>query len=146
MGSWISKEPDRVFGLQCTRNFEDLLSCPVASAHTHAPETTTLADTVRSSPFSAKPDPLLFPFLLLEAKAEKGKGFEDIQVQSAFPIWAFLRLQETLLEHQPDNGPSHNPFVWFLASRGDTWRVYACCLTKKNGDLPAQYVSGATYH
>ncbi|KAL2866007.1 uncharacterized protein BJX67DRAFT_382389 [Aspergillus lucknowensis] len=66
-----------------------------------------------------------FPFLVLEAKSEKGSvGFESIERQTAFPVRAMLGIQKSL-----DSGadlPQIVPLVWFLANRGDEWRVYGC--------------------
>lgn len=93
---------------------------------------------VKSSPFKDSVDPLLFPFLILEAKSEtSSNGFDDIQVQTAFPIWSLLKLQEGLHAKVRNIGPETGPLVWFLANRGDAWRVYGCCATEE----PRGYVS-----
>lgn len=131
------KAPDRVVGLNATANFREILSRPVASAHTQAPRA-TIEDLVRISPFRSDADPLLFPFLLLEAKSEiSTSSFDDIRIQSALPIQILLKLQAGLQSHQPAPDPFFNPLVWFLAFRGDYWRVYGCYLTS---GAPVQYV------
>jgi hypothetical protein len=80
----------------------------------------------------------LFPFLILEAKSEKSSnGFNDIQTQTAFPILALLKLQEDLLAQVPDGDVADGPLIWFFANRGDSWRVYGCCLS---GEQPSGYV------
>jgi hypothetical protein len=95
------QEPDRVYGLQATNNIEKLLSTPLPS--TIDDSDLTLGDAIRSSPFKDGVAPLLFPFLILEAKSEKSSnGFNDIQTQTAFPILALLKLQEDLLAQVPD--------------------------------------------
>jgi hypothetical protein len=56
-------------------------------------ERSSVGETIRTSPFKEGVEPLLFPFLVLEAKSEKSSnGFEDIQTQTAFPILALLKL------------------------------------------------------
>lgn len=134
------QEPDRVYGLQATRNFEDLLSRPIPST-TAGTAPTTVGDLVRSSPFKSESDPLLFPFLVLEAKSESSSnGFDDIQVQTALPIWALLKLQEGLQLQAGAESHSH-PLVWFLASRGDAWQVYGCHVIRGANGAPARFVS-----
>src|SRR5205823_2464722 len=115
------QKPDRVYGLRATTSFEKYLSSPFE--HEGAPEANcTLGDLLGTSPFKSGSDPLLFPFLLLEAKSEQsGNGFDDIQVQSAFPLWALLTLQQKLQSFNSENDRSFHPLVWFLATRGDTW-------------------------
>jgi len=81
-------KPDRVFGLQKTKAFETALSLLDESFAEY-------------SPFKACDDHLLLPFLILEAKQEKSSdSFEDIQTQTAFPIWTLLKLQENLRFHK----------------------------------------------
>jgi len=112
-----TRKPDRVFGLRKTKAFETALN--------------VLDESVAEySPFKACDDPLILPFLILEAKQEKSSdSFEDIQNQTAFPIWALLRLQENLRFHTAEQSSSVSPLVWFLANRGDYWRLYGCCTT-----------------
>lgn len=130
--------PDRVYGLNTTTNFRQILSRPVASARTRIPQP-TVADLMRISPFKLDEDPPLFPFLLLEAKSEtSASGFDDIQIQSAFPLQALLKLQDGLQSHQLVPDPYFSPLVWFIAFRGDAWRVYGCYLTS---GPPIHYVS-----
>jgi hypothetical protein len=123
------KAPDRVYGLQMTNNFEMLLSTSLASTISNGPDT-TLGEIVRSCPFKEGVEPLLFPFLILEAKSEKSSnGFNDIQAQTAFPILALLKLQEDLLAKATDSHLADGPLTWFFANRGDAWRVYGCCVS-----------------
>ena len=76
---------------------------------------------LKHSPFREKQ--VLYPFFIIEAKAEKGSaGFESIESQTAFPIRTFLKLQHGL---QNESAGEFDPLVWFLACRGDEWRVYA---------------------
>jgi hypothetical protein len=123
------KEPDRVYGLQATKNFEKLLSTSIGSP-SDSDDQITLRDVVRSSPFKESAEPLLFPFLILEAKSDTSAcGFDDIQNQTAFPIMSLLKLQHDLYTQVPGNN-SNGPLLWFLANRGDVWRVYGCCVTE----------------
>ncbi|KAF2185265.1 hypothetical protein K469DRAFT_688077 [Zopfia rhizophila CBS 207.26] len=78
--------------------------------------------------------------MMLEAKkGSNSNGFKDIQAQTAFPIWALLKLQEDLQSHLKDSEECFDPFVWLLASRGDVWRVYGCYLTKGVNSEPTKY-------
>ena len=98
----------------------------------------SIGDSVQSSPFGDASDPLLFPFLVLEAKSDKSpNGFDDISNQTAFPILALLRLQEDLARQVDDEKLDGGPLAWFFASRGDAWRVYGCYVTEEN---PIRYV------
>ena len=133
------QEPDRVYGLQATQNFDDLLSKPMASTSADN-QGYSVGECIRSSPFKEGTEPLLFPFLVLEAKAEKSSnGFVDIQTQTMFPIRALLKLQEDLQDEMIDTTENDlGPLVWFFANRGDSWRVYGCYVTD---DKPPHYVS-----
>lgn len=134
------RSPDRVFGLRNTRNFEDYLSQPFL----HRPTGTAgpeVRDLVRTTPFKEQSEPLLFPFLLLEAKSESSSaGFDSIQAQSALPLMKLLKLQEELKELVLNNEECHS-LVWFLANRGDYWKVYAGH-GKRGSDGEPRYVSG----
>ena len=100
-----AKEPDRVIGLRATEVFRQLASAP---------------EGLRLSPF--RNGNVLFPFLIIEAKSEKGgPGFESIENQAAFPIRALLKLQHDL---SSASRSGIIPLVWFLANQGDEWRVY----------------------
>ena len=117
------QSPDRVYGLQATKNFDQLLSKTVSGSSNG----TTIGELVRSSPFKEGTEPLLFPFLILEAKSESSpRGFEDMQIQTAFPIYALLKLQEDLQAL----ATGALPLAWFFANRGDAWRVYGCFVSK----------------
>lgn len=130
------QEPDRVYGLQATRNFENLLSAPAANTRGFG-DRPNIREAIRSSPLREGSEPLLFPFLILEAKSEKSSsGFDDIQAQTAFPIWTLLKLQEELQGKVTDTESEFGPLVWFFANRGDAWRVYGCYATEE----PKRYV------
>lgn len=115
--------PDRVYGLRETKNFERALSADCTSLESQ--DDVPVDKAIRCSPFEMSQDPLLFPFLVLEAKSEKGEGFASIEAQTAFSIRTLLKLQEDL-QNRSDLQPAWNgPMVWFLANRGDSWRVAA---------------------
>jgi len=136
------QEPDRVYGLQATKNFETLLSSPTIVSSADG-SNSSLGDSIRSCPFKEGIEPLLFPFLILEAKSEKSScGFDDIQTQTAFPILALLKLQNDLHSQETGTEPGNPPLVWFFANRGDAWRVYGCCVS---GREPIGYVSFLNY-
>jgi len=103
------RQPDRVFGLGKTRVFKEYISSRQLLKH---------------SPFVD--GNVLYPFLVIEAKSEKGSpGFESIENQTAFPLRTLVKLQHDLrLQSVCDI----NPLVWFLANQGDEWRVYASIL------------------
>ena len=46
----------------------------------------TLENVVEITPFKNRKDPLIFPFLITEAKTERGDSFEASECQAAFPI------------------------------------------------------------
>jgi hypothetical protein len=77
--------------------------------------------------------------MVLEAKSAKSSyGFYDIEMQTAFPIFALLQLQENLLKQVRNSGVARKPLVWFLANRGDTWHGYGSYVTDSE---PPRYVS-----
>ena len=121
-----TQKPDRVFGLRKTKAFDavlDMLESPANAMIDRVSST----EAIRCSSFKDCDDPLLFPFLLLEAKPEQiSKGFQDIQIQTAFPIWALLRIQEDLQGRAYKDTASGSPLIWFFANRGEYWRVYGC--------------------
>lgn len=130
------KEPDRIHGLQRTSNFERLLQASYAHETNNIASRRLVEDVIE---VSVNPDnggdPLLFPFLVLEAKGEKGsENFEQMEIQTAFPIRNILKLQHDLCK-TPGNTMDvpGGPLVWFFASRGEDWRVYAASVHEENG-------------
>jgi hypothetical protein len=83
---------------------------------------------------------MLFPFLVLETKSEKGQdNFNAIQMQTAFSIRTLLKMQADLqlaIGEQLDCLEA--PLVWFFASKGEQWRVSACYIA--NQGQTAHYV------
>ena len=129
------KSPDRVYGLQATKNFEQILFSRASIDRGMQ----TVGDLVRSSPFKEGIASLLFPFLILEAKSGRSSyNFNDIFNQTAFPIQTLLKLQEHLRAQVQENEAGPSPLVWYFAYKGDSWRVYGCYSTQEE---PARYVS-----
>lgn len=125
----VKKRPDRIFGLKKTKAFAKILDADGRDSE----------EAFRCSPFKDCNDPLLFPFLICEAKPEKRSvGFEETQTQTALPIWELLKLQEGIRAEVPRESHSASPLVWFFANRGDNWRVYGCYVAQNE---PKKYVS-----
>jgi hypothetical protein len=79
------------------------------------------------TPFEERKRPLMFPFLISEAKTERGDSFDACERQTAFPIWKLLRLQDELqIRAQQTLSEQGGPLVWFFANRGEDWRLYGC--------------------
>ncbi|KAG7421592.1 hypothetical protein Forpe1208_v000127 [Fusarium oxysporum f. sp. rapae] len=98
-------KPDRVYGLQTTKRFNRLLE---------------LVPDIRSNPFKPDGEPLIFPFLVIEARSEKaGYSFSDIQLQTGFAIRKLLMIQHEL---------------------GEQWRVSAAYVYKKDRDISYRVV------
>ena len=112
------QQSDRVYGLQATDNLQGFLSRPVEGQRLGA-GLETVGDMVRCSPYKPDCNTLLFPFLILEAKSEtSSNGFEAIQAQTAFTIWALLKLQEDLQSHVTDtDAECHFHIHWSGSSR-----------------------------
>lgn len=111
------QRPDRVYGLRKNKLFGSLLKAQSASGR-------QVRDIVKCSPFKEAREILLFPFLIIEAKSAKGPdSFDQIEMQTAFPIRTALRMQEDL-QKQSDLVIT-SALVWFFAYRSDEWRVYA---------------------
>jgi hypothetical protein len=115
------KRPDRIHGLQRTANFDRILQA--AYAHDTAQDPIRIIEDVVNISMNADNggEGLLFPSLILEAKGEKGaEGFENIEIQTSFPIKNALELQYDLMK-TPGNtqDPRGGPLVWFFANHGE---------------------------
>lgn len=100
---------------------------------------------LKISPFRKDGDPLLFPFLVLEAKSEKGAdSFGLIEMQTAFCIRTLLKLQADLhVAVGEQTSCLGGPLVWFFASKGEEWRLSAAYTASKEQTL--HYVSFVSY-
>ncbi|KAL3447457.1 hypothetical protein BJX65DRAFT_277428 [Aspergillus insuetus] len=112
--------PDRVYGLRETRQVGEILQTPFSG-------NSPVQDLLAKQPHSFDGKPLLFPFLVVEAKGSKASDdWHSICLQTAFPIYTFLNVQQSLRAkagHQL-SGLTSGPLVWFIMSRGEDWRVY----------------------
>ena len=136
------KRPDRIVGLRATSRIERILK------HTEAYEEDSNRKSITISPFSGPCQPLLFPFLVLEAKSEKSSDtFSKIYLQTGFAIRALLNLQRDLLNATTENQQyGMKPLVWFLANKGEDWRVYGAYLEEEKGSDGQNYVSQLTHY
>jgi len=120
-GELKQRKPDRVYGLQQTKRFEEVLGKITANIQMYNRK------LINITPFGARKDPILFPFLISEAKTERGDSFESCERQTAFPIWRLLKLQHGL-RHLSKRRVDElgGPLAWFISNRGEDWRVYGC--------------------
>jgi len=90
---------------------------------------------IQFTSFEDRGHPLVLPFLISEAKTERGDSFDSCERQTAFPIWKLLRLQEELqIQAQQLLSEQGGPLVWFFANRGEDWRLYGCYLDTENNE------------
>lgn len=66
----------------------------------------------------------MFPFLVLEAKAENNSCFSSVESQTALPIKILVDGQKSL--RQTGKEAPDTALVWFMSFIGEEWRVYAC--------------------
>ena len=114
------QQPDRVYGLRQTRNFENFL-------YTQHGQGKLVRELLPNGPFSEDGHPILFPFLVIEAKS--GKAADDwhsIKLQTAFPIYTFLETQQSLKRATGSRSKwKSGPLVWFFMNKGEDWRLCA---------------------
>ncbi|KAJ5263549.1 hypothetical protein N7478_011154 [Penicillium angulare] len=117
--------PDRVYGLKQTDNFKLLLDSD-DKRDTRATPSRSLRETIEVSPFKPEGKPLLYPFLIIEAKSSKGADRGEVNMQTAFVIRRLLKVQLDLkLATGEENQWESGPLVWFLAWRGEIWEISA---------------------
>jgi hypothetical protein len=132
----FDKKPDRMYGLQETKNLGTRLRKEYAHSPPRLGGRKLISEVIRTS---TNPDnggvPLHFPFLIHEAKSEKSaNNFEEIEIQTALPIKRALYIQQTLKETLGNTvDVPGGPLVWFTANRGETWRVYAGTVYEDDG-------------
>ncbi|KAK5994182.1 hypothetical protein PT974_07625 [Cladobotryum mycophilum] len=116
------ERPDRVYGLRRTQRLDRILSMQDKRSGSGGKY---IDETLRTTPFRADGEPILFPFLIMEAKSEKGdNSFTDIEVQTAFAIRELLLLQQELRQSaEVSEDWEGGPLVWFLSNKGEQWRV-----------------------
>jgi hypothetical protein len=93
--------------------------------------TNTIRETTKCTVLNSNSGPLLFPFLVIEAKSESGEGFNVCGRQTALPIWKMLKIQEELQSQSKMKIEYGGPLVWYIAYRGEAWRLYGCYAVKK---------------
>jgi hypothetical protein len=121
-------KPDAVYGLRQTRNMENLLNDTACLARPEDGQDILVNESLGEPPLSEEGDPLVFPFLLLEAKSAKAadSDWHSIQLQSAFPVRTLLCTQELLKNMTESHAkPQADPLVWLFMNRGEDWRVSA---------------------
>ncbi|KAH9209820.1 hypothetical protein DL95DRAFT_449142 [Leptodontidium sp. 2 PMI_412] len=129
------QKPDTIFGLRETRNIENLLhdtkkrelELERGEDNQDKQLHELLDPSPITQPISQKGDKLLFPFLVLEAKSgTSDSDWYSIQMQTAFPIKAFLDTQDRLRRATGRRSKWHaGPLVWFFANKGEDWRLSA---------------------
>ncbi|KAI1358998.1 hypothetical protein F5Y08DRAFT_350089 [Xylaria arbuscula] len=83
--------PDRIYGLRQTRNLEDLLLMPLSDGR-------LLESLLQSQPHSGGGESMLFPFMVVEARAGKAAyEWDTILRDTAFPIYTYLNAQKGLI-------------------------------------------------
>jgi len=96
------EKPDRVYDLRMTKRLERLLE--QTEDKRPASGRKMIGESIRSTSFRPDGQPIVFPFLVLEAKSEKRKDdFNDIEIQTAFTIHSLLTIQEDLKTAARDN-------------------------------------------
>jgi hypothetical protein len=125
--------PDRIYGLRMTKRLERLLLW--SEDKRPSSDGKTIGESIRTSPFRADGEPVIFPFLVVEAKSEKGRdSFSDIEVQTAFTIRTLLKIQQDLRDAAGEESESEpSPLVWFFSYKGDQWRVSAAFVENERG-------------
>ncbi|GFF56211.1 hypothetical protein IFM58399_10261 [Aspergillus lentulus] len=119
------EKPDRVYGLKQTDNFKLLLDSDDKRGATTT-SSLSLRETIEVSPFQPEGKPLLYPFLIIEAKSSKGADRAEVNMQTAFVIRRLLNVQLDLkLATGEETQWESGPLVWFLAWRGEIWDLSA---------------------
>jgi len=127
-----NREPDRILGLQETGSFNRRLESIARRLQDEA-GIQTIRETVECTVLNHKSGLLLFPFLVIEAKKETGKGISACTRQTAFPIWKMLKIQEELHSKSQEILEYGGPLLWYIAYRGDEWCVSGCYTVEKKG-------------
>ncbi|KAJ5188247.1 hypothetical protein N7472_007261 [Penicillium cf. griseofulvum] len=132
-------KPDAVYGLRQTRNIENLLNDTACIGRPEDDQDILVHESLGEPPLSEEGDPVMFPFLLLEAKSAKAadSDWHSIQLQSAFPVRTLLCTQELLKNiTEPHAKRQADPLVWLLMNRGEDWRVSAACVYNDAAEKP----------
>ena len=117
------EKPDRLIGLTETENFRLLLNShdnrtPLGEGWKK------IRDTVDFT-FKDELKPLLFPFLIIEAKSgQSGFDFQAIAAQTIYCIEDILRMQLNL--RTASEKETFQPLAWFIGYAGQFWHISAC--------------------
>lgn len=126
----VPVKPDHVWGLSQTSLFTSALEAHCVRGITDSNNTKRVEEVISSNPYPTSDKPLLFPFLVAEAKQEKTLDtVSDIEKKSAFAIRTSLKKQKQLFELVKEHLPASSrepilPLVWFIAWKGDEWHLY----------------------
>ncbi|KAL4912676.1 hypothetical protein BDW62DRAFT_12956 [Aspergillus aurantiobrunneus] len=124
-------KPDAIYGLRQTRNIENLLNDRACIVEPEDDQDLLVHECLGEPPLSEEGDPLVFPFLLREAKSAKAADtdWNSIQLQSAFPVRTLVCTQESLRNmSRPHAKQQTDPLIWLLMNRGEDWRICAACV------------------
>lgn len=91
----------------------------------------------------------MFPFLVLEAKADIGSGGNTVlktKLQSSLTILEVLRIQSELAEKSgmANRDDYQGSLAWFIAYRSEQWQVYVAFTETVKGQI--EHVSIYTNH
>lgn len=131
------RKPDQVFGLRRSKTFMEYIPSLRTTSKSKWHWGYRYLREVEVSAFKQDEiDPekcMILPFLIAEAKSERGNNFRSCQEQTAFPIYRLLSLQEELESRSGmllvEQG---GPLVWFFANRGHIWTLYGCYIVKQD--------------
>lgn len=132
-------KPDAIYGLRQTRNIENLLNDTACIGRPEDGQDMLVHESLGEPPLSEEGDPVVFPFLLLEAKSAKSadSDWNSVQLQSAFPVRTLLCTQELLKNMvEPHTKQQADPLVWLIMNRGEDWRVSAACVYNDAAEKP----------
>jgi hypothetical protein len=136
------EKPDRVYGLMQTENFKILLD----SADKRVPldeDIRILRHTLEVSPFKRDREPLLFPFIIIEAKSDTVGDTAAVEMQTAFCIRRLLMLQDGLRAATGEESLwQTGPLLWFFAWHGNEWEIKGSFIDSSSTSTP-RYVSDA---
>lgn len=124
------QHPDSIYGLRATRNIVDLLEDTKDGSYSQE----KLREIINPSPVPIRADELVFPFMVTESKTmDSGCDWYAIDIQTAFPIKAFLDAQDRL--NQEVSKHVSQPLVWFFSHQSEEWRL-AVAYTKEGPKRP----------
>ncbi|KAH8796931.1 hypothetical protein F5882DRAFT_375096 [Hyaloscypha sp. PMI_1271] len=131
-----NRRPDRILGFQETNSLSrrfaqyDLMAGQLGDD----PALKILWETVESTVLNHKGNALLFPFLVIEAKSRYGDSFDACNIQTAQPIVKMLKIQEDLQAKSQMTLEYGGPLLWYIAYRGEDWRLFACYISEKSDE------------